>query len=110
SCSMSREKLNFWPRPAPGQHRLKYPSRSSPTSSGLENVKSSARCCSKNFRSPAAKASYTRCAKRRELIFAINLLSLVFPDACLDQLLEQGNGKRSVRREAKRALASMEIP
>src|SRR4029077_10406681 len=104
---MSRKKLNFWPCPAPGQHLAKYPARSSPTSSGLEKVKSSARCCSKNFRSPAAKASYDRCARRRGLIFGISLLSAVFRYPCFDQFFHQRQRQRVIGREANCPLGNL---
>src|SRR5919201_4218531 len=48
-----------WPRPAPGQQRSKKPARSSCGSGGLEKTRSSARCSSKNARSPAEKDSYS---------------------------------------------------
>src|ERR1700739_3390885 len=97
---MSRKKLNFCPCPAPGQHLAKYPARSSLTSSGLEKVKSSARYCSKNFRSPAAKASYDRCAKRRGLVLDISLSRPVFRYARFDQFFHQGRRQRLIGREA----------
>src|SRR6266576_3893183 len=104
---MNRKKLNFSPCPAPGQHLAKYPARSSPTSSGLKKVKSSARCCSKNFRSPAAKAAYDRCAKRRGLHFGISLLSPLFCYPCFHEFFYQCQRQRVIRREANGPLANL---
>src|SRR5438094_8646228 len=104
---MNRKKLNFCRCPAPGKHLAKYPARSSPTSSGLEKVKSSARCSSKNFRSPAAKASYDRCAKRRALIFGISLLSPVLRHPCFDQFFHQRQRQRVIGRKPNGAFGNL---